>query len=119
MSLNWSWNDKMGDMTIVQEHPGDEPREFNINIYKGNAYMIFLNEYKEDGEDMYNLYNFFVDKEHFKNCLGLTKGYKRNILEDWGIKKMRLNLKYKDVPDIIKMFAQSGLAIEIELYKED
>ena len=62
--LKWDWNKKIGMLEIEQNG-----KEFVINVYRGNAFAIFLNEWtNEEGKDVYLMYNFFVDKEHFKNC---------------------------------------------------
>ena len=64
MALTWDWKDKIGELLIQQGE-----KQFTISIYKGNALAIFLDEYKnEKGQDVYSMYNFFCDKEHFKNC---------------------------------------------------
>ena len=31
MSLNWIWKEKIGTMTLVQSHPGEEDREFELS----------------------------------------------------------------------------------------
>lgn len=69
MALNWNFKtDKMG---VINYEEGKQ-----LDIYNGNAMAIFLYEYKEDGEDMYQLHCFFADKEHARRCLGLTKDTK-------------------------------------------
>lgn len=42
-----------------------------VNIYTGNAMAIFLQE----TEDTYQMYMFFTDKQHFKNCDNAKTGF--------------------------------------------
>ena len=74
MALQWKWDEKCGEATLVQNNE-DKTREFTLNLYTGNAYLIMLSEYEENGENMYSLYTFWADKKHMENCLGLSKGY--------------------------------------------
>ena len=70
MSLNWNWSEKCGEAVFEQRD-----KEFTVNLYQGNAYLIFIYEYEEDGNNMYNLFTFWADKGHAKRCLGLEKDY--------------------------------------------
>lgn len=45
MALQWNWKDKMGKITIKQKE-----KNFDINIYAGNALAIFICEYKQNDE---------------------------------------------------------------------
>ena len=118
MSLNWQWNDKMGEVIFCDDkyHP-DHP--YVTNIYEGNALMIWIDEMPDD---TYCLGNFMADMEHFRNCLGLNakKGYSDvNLFNDWSIKVIRLNTKYKSVPKIVAEFAKAHTNVTIELYYEE
>ena len=42
MALNWSWNGKCGEAVFEQRG-----KEFTVNLYQGNAYLIFLYEHKD------------------------------------------------------------------------
>ncbi len=68
MALNWEWKNKCGEAIVEQNG-----EEYVLSLYQGNAYLIFINEYKEDGKNMYSLWSFWADKEHAKICLGLSK----------------------------------------------
>ena len=128
MSLNWNWNDKMGDVIYnpSQYHP-EHP--YITNIYEGNALMIWCNEWATDpalpltpSNTSYSLGNFCCDMEHFKNMLGLNakKGYSTdNLFNDYNIKTIRLNTRYKSVPKIVEAFAKAKTNITIELYYEE
>lgn len=125
MSLNWLWSEKMGEL-IVEQDWDDKKREFNISLYEGNAFLIMLYEYRNDeGESMYNMWNFFVDKEHAKRCLGLAKngeGKKRNIFVGGfdTVKKIRLNkTKSRHFKDIVSFFSQAFDDIVIEVFSEE
>ena len=121
MSLNWRWNEKIGE-AIIEQHIGEEKRLFTKSLYEGNAFLIFLNEWEEDGKNMYSLYSFFADESHAKNCLGITKGYENMFEEGYDtLKKIRINKKKsRNWKKIVTLFAQAFDNIEIELYtKED
>lgn len=73
MALNWYWERKVGTLVIHQviKHNDniDFDKWFKISLYKGNAFLIMLYEYEEDGKKMYSMHNFFVDKQHFQNVV--------------------------------------------------
>ena len=114
MSLNWSFKEKVGEAVIRQ---GD--KNFKLNLYQGNAFLIFLSEWEEDGKEKYQLYLFFADKVHAKNCLGLVKGYD-SIFDDGNkIVKIRLNKKkYSYTKDLVDMLIKAFDEIQIEIYSE-
>lgn len=118
MALQWQWDSKCGEAIFENKL---QNKEFTINLYEGNAFLIFLNEYKEDGEDMYSVYSFFVDEAHAKNCLGLTKG-NSNMFNDSHIvlKKIRLNKdRYSKVSKLVNMFIKAFDHIEIEIFSDE
>ncbi len=109
MALHWDWKHKIGELQIKQ---GD--KDFTISVYKGNALAIFIHEFKNDkGQDVYSMYNFFCDKEHFKNC---TKDKTWNYAEEW------IKLTLWEVPNdfwvILKDLAKRGVTIEIRSKKD-
>lgn len=77
MAYNWDWNMKAGEIFYDKWH---------YDFYHGNGFMIAIEEFKmskerrtvdddaEDGEDVYRVAWFMIDKDHAKRCLGLTKG---------------------------------------------
>lgn len=120
MSLNWQWNDKMGEV-IYKDGYINPNHPFTTDIYEGNALMIWVNHLPDD---MYSLGNFCADMEHFRNMLGLNakKGYsKDNLFNNWckDIEVIRLNTKYKSVPKIVAEFAKAHTNVTIELYYEE
>ena len=125
MSLNWQWNSKCGELTFSVTPNGDknEEREYTVSLYQGNAFLIFITEYKDEttGKDMYSLWNFWADKEHMKRCLGLVKGYE-NLFSDDGCRFVKLRLdksRNHYWKDIVTAVAQAFDEIQIELYKEE
>ena len=122
MALNWYWKDKCGEATLVQTLKGREDKEFTLNLYEGNAFLIFIDEYEQDGRNMYSLWTFWSDKTHMKRCLGLDKKwetYGKNMYEEGyqRITKIRLNkAKCRHYKDIITAVAQAFDQIEIEVY---
>lgn len=85
------------------------------DIYKGNAYMICVYR-NDDGED--ELSWFLIGKDHFKNMLGLGKGFPGNDFAGFGIKTLGLNLSFKDVPEIVQLLAKAKTQIRLELYND-
>lgn len=68
MALHWEWSKKCGEMVVkYTEHP-----PMKLDLYKGNAFLIMI--YQDEKEKTYQLWSFFANKDHAKNCLGLTKG---------------------------------------------
>ena len=104
MALNWNWDNKIGELLIRQRE-----KEFTISIYQGNALAIFIHEYVNDeGKEVYSMYNFFCDKEHFKNC---TKDKTWNYAEEW----IKITLWYvpNDLWVLLKDLHKRGVDIEI------
>ena len=121
MSLNWQWNDKMGEV-IYNPVARPNPRNITTSIYQGNALMIWVDENRAD--NTYALSNFCADMEHFRNMLGLNakKGYSTdNLFNDWcaDVEVIRLNTKYKSVPKIVAEFAKAHTNVKIELYYKE
>ena len=127
MSLNWQWNDKMGEV-IYEDDRYHPEHPYVTNIYQGNALMIWCNEWANDpskpmtpDNTSYSLGNFCVDIQHLRNLLGLNgkNGYgTENLFNSYGIKVIRLNTKYKSVPKIVAEFAKAHTNVKIELYYE-
>ena len=102
MALRWDWDKKIGQLDIRQDG-----REFKINVYKGNALAIFINEWKDEkGVERYSMYNFFCDKEHFRNC-----AREFNYAEDWV--KLTLWKVPKDFWVLLKDLVKRDVVIEI------
>lgn len=123
MALTWQWKDKCGE-AIVQQTWNNETKDFTVNLYEGNAYLIFINEWEEKGENLYSLYTFFADKEHMRNCLGLNKKmhYGENIFDGGGQKLTKISLNKKkchNYKDIVTLLVQAFDNIEIEIFSEE
>lgn len=123
MALRWDWDEKCGEATLVQMHEGEEDREFKLSLYTGNACLIMLHEFVEDGEERYSLVNFWADKDHMKNCLGLNKrqGYTENIHDTpyQTFTKFKLNKKKcRYFKDIVAALTQAFDNITIEVVSE-
>lgn len=131
MALNWYWENKCGECIIESNtaHIDLENNEVHdtctLNLYEGNAYLIFIHEFEQDGKNMYNLWTFWSDKTHMKRCLGLDKNWKetygKNIYKDGysNIRKIRLNkAKCRHYKDIVTAMAQAFDQIEIEVYTD-
>ena len=111
MAIRWDFKFPAGKVTMEDGN--------TFNWYVGNALMIVLNEWEEDGKEYYSLNWFFADLDHAKNCLGISKGYK-NMFADTnnGIRKMTMSVERcyewkKFIPILLKAFPD----IEITLTK--
>lgn len=124
MAIRWQWNEKAGEAVIKQTING-EIKEFTATLYNGNCHLIFLNEFKEDGVEKYNMYMFFADKDHMDKCLGIKKnadGTYYNILDTPYSKltKLRINKKKcRYMRDIINSFTKAFDELTIEIYNEE
>jgi len=114
--LCWSFKDKIGEATILQ---GED--EQKLSLYQGNAFLIFLKEFKdEEGNDKHSLWTFFADEQHAKNCLGLSKeGYEsifdsQNMLTKISINKAKYSYTKKLVDLLVRAFDE----IQINIYSE-
>lgn len=105
MSLNWYWDKKMGTCTYNSG--------LKCNLYRGNAFVIAIHE-RDD--NTYSLAWFAADEAHMKNMLGLTKDYKDNIVQDWGIVEFELNTEYKETAKLVTLLAKAKMKVEIKLY---
>lgn len=120
MALNWLWSERCGEATIKRT-VGEETREYTLGLYQGNAFLIFLNEYEENGEKMWNMYSFFLDETHAKRMLGLEKGYSENVFDSHDVMtKLRINkAKHSKALKVINLFCKAFDNLEIELYTEE
>ena len=118
MALYWDWDKKIGTVDIFNY---DEVRTYQL--YQGNAFLIMLWEFEEDGKDKYAMHSFFVDKEHAKRMLGLGKdAEEENVFNTKyeQMRKIRINKsKYRYTKDLVDMLIKAFDNIEIEIYKED
>ena len=116
MALNWYWDDKVGEAEVF-----NYDKVVTYNLYQGNAFLIFIYEYKdEDGKDMYSLASFFADETHAKRCLGLAKDCD-NIFNTTYSKllKVRINKKYSYTKKLVDMLIKAFDNITIELYTDE
>ena len=123
MSLQWRWDDTCGEATFLQEFDGGH-REFTTNLYNGNALLIFVNEWEEEGRNMYSLYAFFANKEHAKICLGLDKKRPEfnNMFDTDGTKLVSLKLnkeKCRDYKKIVSLFKKAFPKLNIENWEAE
>lgn len=127
MALRWEWTEKCGTATIETSgkyFPDGLPRTKEVSLYQGNALLIMLNEFEEDGKQMWSMNSFFCDKEHAKRCLGLDKQYgEGNMYNDLNrLTKIRFNkakIKKTDLKTLVTLFTQADFEdLTIELYTE-
>ena len=76
MPLIVDYNKKIGEATFVRSG-GGETEEVTYDLYRGNAFLVFIYEYRDkDGETVRDLHNFFADEAHAKIMFGLKPDYK-------------------------------------------
>ncbi len=115
MALNWKWDMKCGELTLVQEHDGKK-YEHILSLYQGNAYLIMLNEDSEN--NTYEMFSFWVDKPHAKRCLGLVKGSANVYYGDFT--KLKINKsKCRKADEIVSLFVKACDNITIEVYTKE
>lgn len=103
MALRWQWEECIGELEIKEQ------AKARIRVYQGNAFAIFLNEWEgKDGEQLWSMFNFFADKEHFKNC---AKDKEWNYAENWV--KLTLWKLPRDFYPLIQDLQKRGVIIEI------
>ena len=108
MALRWDWKAKAGE---VEFSDGEKN-----NWYEGNGLIIALNEWKENDEDYWSMAWFFADKDHAKNCLGLSKGHE-NIFSDNPIVRISITRRFcNQWKDICVLLSKAFPDIEIVLH---
>ena len=121
--LQWNFDQKIGEVEIF-----NYDRVITCNLYQGNAFLIMLYEYKEDGKDMYALHNFFADETHAKRCFGIDKRYKdsygKNNFNQPTYKMQKIRLKKsvygeQNTKKLVGMLIQAFDNLTIELYEDE
>ena len=108
MSLNWLWENKCGTLTARND---EGTREWECVLYDGNALMIALAEWEEDGKEYWQMCDFWSDEDHMERILkDRANEYKAIRLNTKKIAKSKLN-------KILKACIKYG--IEITLYAEE
>lgn len=79
MALHWDWKEKCGEMIINRTHENGTHEEITISLYEGNAFLIML----EEREKTWQMWSFWADETHAKNCLGLTRGTDNMYLNEY------------------------------------
>ena len=121
MALHWQWDEKCGEITVEQKDETGNWQQFPVSLYTGNAFLIML--YEEEDAKTWQMFGFFADKDHAKNCLGLNKkqDYGVNIYDRDMVRftKLRINKKkYRYTKDLVSMFVQAFGSIVIEVVSE-
>lgn len=118
MALRWQWDEKCGEAVIQQTFNG-ETKEFTVNLYEGNCFLIFLREWEEDGKGKYSMWCFFADENHAKSCLGLKKDSESFFGGYQKLLKIKINKKkHSQWKKVITLFAQAFDNITIEVFNE-
>lgn len=105
MALNWYWKNKCGKITFdgVQG-------KYSCNLYQGNALLIMVSEWKEEGRKMYAVNSFFVDEKHMKDCLA------DDIFETSKPLKLKLNInRHSKWQVVVKAMLKKYPKMKVEL----
>ena len=116
--LNWQWDEKVGEVDIY-----NYDKVVTYSLYQGNAFLIFVYEYTENGKSMYSVNNCFVDEAHAKRALGIDKNskttYGDNTLNQPSYKLQEIRIKkkdYKHTKKLISMLVEAFDELTIKLY---
>lgn len=118
MALLVDFNKPMGEMTYVNEETHEE--DIVEIYYSPNSLGAQCRFDKERRE--YDLFGFWGDMQHLKNLLGFSKKYGnhyRKKFNGWELNKVRLNLAFKDMEKVAKLFAKAGFRVEVYYLEED
>ena len=115
MAITFNRNEKCGEATFIQNYDGEE-KLYKTVLYTGNCFLIMVYEYKDEetGDDMEQLYCFFVDDGHMERCLkhGIFTGVDT-------LKEIRLNkAKCRNWKKIVELLTEYLDDIRIDVYKE-
>lgn len=107
--LNWDFKK---DHVGYAEYKDCNGKMWTLDLYTGNAALIFVYRYHKDKSDWYELHNFFADQEHIKNMLGLKKGYDACISKfDYAFYFFKVD---KSLMKVIDLLALYGFPIQID-----
>lgn len=121
--LHWDFKQKIGEVEIF-----NYDKAVTYNLYQGNAFLIMLYEYEENGKAMYSMHNFFTDETHAKRCFGVDKkdsrSYGHNIFNQPQYKMLKIKLnksRYgdKNTQKLVKMLLEAFNELTIEFYEEN
>lgn len=117
--LTWNWKQKVGHFIVEQRLANHEEVQFEITMYKGNCLCVNVWKCSNDkDEDKYAIFDYWCDMKHLKNCLGLSKGFKKNLYGDVNNKmlEIHLNIYFKEMLKVAELFAKIG--VKVVLYYE-
>lgn len=129
MAVYYSSN-KLGTITVVQQKQNAKgesvPQKFNIQIRQGeNCLAVFLYVYKHPTPTdpkrpwVHQFLGYFNDDKHIKSYVGSKKENAFACLFNAdSIKKVKLNLYYKQSNILLKYMVRDGLKVEC-YYKEE
>lgn len=100
MALNWNWDNKIGKAIY---NDGTE-----VQLYRGNAYIIACREWDDNGQSLFSVSWFAVNRNHMKDLLGISKESDENVLAQSGITDIILYNNYKYAADLTTLILKSG-----------
>lgn len=117
--LHWNFDEKVGEVEIF-----NHDKTVTYSLYKGNAFLIMLYEYEENGNQMYSMHNFFADETHAKRMFGLDKKwtdtYGTNSFNQPTYKMQRIRIKkseygHQNTKKLVNMLIEAFDEINIEI----
>jgi hypothetical protein len=119
MPITWDFKNKVGEAFYEYENG----EQMQVNLYQGNALLIFVQEFTEDGVDKYRLDMFFNDLDHAKRTLGLLKGSdgkKTNLFTAYEPRLVKIRFdksKCREWKKLVDVFSKASFEnFTIELY---
>lgn len=111
MAINWSWENKIGSVTLTQVYP-NQKNKFKINIYYGNCLFVLIYEFKDktNNKELCRVISFASDLKHLKTCL------KDNIYEEFD--NWKLDTRYRDSLKIGDLLAKHGKKVQLYYSKK-
>lgn len=106
--LSWDFNQKVGQAIYLN----NEGKEWVYNLYQGNAYLIEVAEWEENGQNLYSVSKFALDKKHLETQIA-EGDYNRRYA-----KLIRLTINKSvchKAYEIAKLFGKvDGVTVEIK-----
>lgn len=123
MALHWDWDGQIGEAIVQVMYGNKTVKDTTVKLYEGNALLIMLNEWEEEGEEKWSMFGFFVDEQHAKEMLGLNKKNPKSYnvyTQPYALmKKIRINkAKSRYWKKLVKLFSDAFDEITIEFYSE-
>jgi len=123
MSVNWLWKNELGYMKYkVTDTKNNKKATVKVDMYAANCLGCYIQNHKKEGT--YTFLGFWNDKQHLRNCLGLSGQYKDDMYSkehnpDQYLVEIGLNTYFhKEAMEIMKEFEKTKRYKIVLYYKE-